>query len=421
MLDINLIREQPDVVRKAMKDRQMDASPIDAILQLDEKRRSRLNEVEKLKAERNAVSKEISQLKDASAKKSKIEAMRLVGDQINALDKEVAEVESQLNALTATIPNIPDSRTPYGKDDSENVVLRTIGEPKEFNFQPKPHWDLGPALGIIDFERGTKITGSRFYVLSGAGARMQRALIAYMLDLHIRQGYTEKYLPFMVRTETVFGAGQLPKFADNLYKDHEEDFYFVPTAEVPLTGLHMGEILDEASLPRLYTAYTPCFRREKMSAGRDVRGIKRGHQFDKVEMYIYCKPEESNDWVEKLCENAEETCVNLGLTHRVKQLCTGDIGFGATMTYDIEVWAPGCGEWLEVSSVSNDTDFQGRRANIKYRDDKGKTRFVHTLNGSGLGLPRTLISVMENYQQADGSIVVPDVLRPWMGGVGVIR
>ena len=399
----------------------MDASPVDAILQLDEKRRSLLTEVEKLKAERNAVSKEISQLKDASAKKSKIEAMRLVGDQINGLDKEVAEVESQLNALTATIPNIPDARTPYGKDDSENVVLRTIGEPKEFDFQPKPHWDIGPALGIIDFERGTKITGSRFYVLSGAGARMQRALIAYMLDLHIRQGYTEKYLPFMVRTETVFGAGQLPKFADNLYKDHEEDFYFVPTAEVPLTGLHMGEILDEASLPRLYTAYTPCFRREKMSAGRDVRGIKRGHQFDKVEMYIYCKPEESNDWVEKLCENAEETCVNLGLTHRVKQLCTGDIGFGATMTYDIEVWAPGCGEWLEVSSVSNDTDFQGRRANIKYRDEKGKTRFVHTLNGSGLGLPRTLIAVMENYQQADGSIVVPDVLRPWMGGVDVIR
>ncbi|MGA7195244.1 MAG: serine--tRNA ligase [Anaerolineales bacterium] len=421
MLDINLIREQPDVVRKAMKDRQMDASPVDAILQLDEKRRSVLTEVEKLKAERNAVSKEISQLKDASAKQPKIEAMRLVGDRINALDKEVAEVESQLNALTATIPNIPDQRTPYGKDDSENIVLRTIGEPKKFDFQPKPHWDLGPALGIIDFERGTKITGSRFYVLSGAGARLQRALIAYMLDLHIRQGYTEKYLPFMVRTETVFGAGQLPKFADNLYKDHEEDFYFVPTAEVPLTGLHMGEILDEASLPRLYTAYTPCFRREKMSAGRDVRGIKRGHQFDKVEMYIYCKPEESDDWLEKLRASAEETCKNLGLTYRVKQLCTGDIGFGATMTYDIEVWAPGCDEWLEVSSVSNDTDFQGRRANIKYRDEKGKTRFVHTLNGSGLGLPRTLIAVMENYQQADGSIVVPDALRPWMGGVDVIR
>jgi len=421
MLDINMIREQPDLIRKAMRDRQMDPAPVDAILQLDEKRRSLLTEVEKMKAERNAASKEIGGLKDASAKQSKIEAMRVVGDKINAMDKEVAEVESQLYALTATVPNIPDPRTPYGKDDSENVVIRTVGEPRKFDFQPKPHWDLGPALGIIDFERGTKITGSRFYVLSGAGARLQRALIAYMLDLHIRQGYLEKYLPFMVRTETVFGAGQLPKFAENLYKDHEEDFYFVPTAEVPLTGLHMGEILEEASLPRLYTAYTPCFRREKMSAGRDVRGIKRGHQFDKVEMYVYCKPEDSNEWLEKMRANAEETCQNLGLTHRVKQLCTGDIGFGATMTYDIEVWAPGCNEWLEVSSVSNDTDFQGRRANVKYRDEKGKTRFVHTLNGSGLGLPRTLIAVLETYQQPDGSIVVPDALRPWMGGVDVIR
>ena len=421
MLDINIIRAQPEVVRKAMKDRQMDPSPVEAILQFDEKRRSLLAEVEKMKAERNLVSKEIGQSKDAAAKQSKIEAMRIAGDQIAVLDKEITGVESQLYALAATIPNIPDVRTPYGKDDSENIVIRTVGEPKKFDFQPKPHWDLGPALGIIDFERGTKITGSRFYVLSGAGARLQRALIAYMLDLHIRQGYLEKYLPFMVRTETVFGAGQLPKFAENLYKDHEEDFYFVPTAEVPLTGLHMGEILEEASLPRLYTAYTPCFRREKMSAGRDVRGIKRGHQFDKVEMYVYCKPDESNEWLEKMRENAEETCQNLGLTHRVKQLCTGDIGFGATMTYDIEVWAPGCDEWLEVSSVSNDTDFQGRRANIKYRDEKGKTHFVHTLNGSGLGLPRTLIAVMETYQQPDGSIVIPDALRPWMGGVDVIR
>jgi len=421
MLDINIIRAQPEVVRKAMKDRQMDPSPVEAILQFDEKRRSLLAEVEKMKAERNLVSKEIGQSKDAAAKQSKIEAMRIAGDQIAVLDKEITGVESQLYALAATIPNIPDVRTPYGKDDSENIVIRTVGEPKKFDFQPKPHWDLGPALGIIDFERGTKITGSRFYVLSGAGARLQRALISYMLDIHIRQGYTEKYLPFMVKTETVFGAGQLPKFADNLYKDHEEDYYFVPTAEVPLTGLHMGEILEEASLPRLYTAYTPCFRREKMSAGRDVRGIKRGHQFDKVEMYVYCKPEDSDSWLEKMRENAEETCQNLGLTHRVKQLCTGDIGFGATMTYDVEVWAPGCNEWLEVSSVSNDTDFQGRRANVKYRDEKGKTHFVHTLNGSGLGLPRTLIAVMETYQQADGSIIVPEALRPWMGGVEVIR
>ncbi len=422
MLDINLIREQPDVVRKALKDRQMDASPVDEILQLDQKRRALLSEVEKLKAERNAASKEIGKMKDEVEREKKIKAMRLVGDKISALDNEVAEVDAQLSSVTATIPNVPDPRTPYGKDDSENVVLRTVGEPKEFDFQPKPHWDLGPALGILDFERGTKITGSRFYVLSGPGARLQRALIAFMLDLHIRQGYTEKYLPFMVKTETVYGAGQLPKFADNLYKDHEEDFYFVPTAEVPLTGLHMNEILNEADLPLRYTAYTPCFRREKMSAGRDVRGIKRGHQFDKVEMYIYSKPEDSDAWLEKMREHAEETCKELGLTYRVKQLCTGDIGFGATMTYDIEVWAPGCGEWLEVSSVSNDTDFQARRANIKYRTtEKGRTRLLHTLNGSGLGLPRTLIAVMENYQQADGSIVVPDALRPWMGGVDVIR
>jgi seryl-tRNA synthetase len=422
MLDITLIREHPDVVRAALKNRQMESSPVDSILQLDEKRRSLLIEVEKLKAERNVVSKEISQMKEAAARQSRIEAMRAVGDRISALDKEVAEVDAQLNAIASSIPNIPDPTTPIGRDENENVVLRTMGEQKKFDFEPKPHWDLGPALGIIDFERGTKITGSRFYVLSGAGARLQRALIAFMLDLHIRQGYTEKYLPFMVRTGTVYGAGQLPKFADNLYKDHEEDLYFVPTAEVPLTGLHMDEILDESDLPLLYTAYTPCFRREKMSAGRDVRGIKRGHQFDKVEMYIYCKPEESEAWLEKMCGHAEATCQQLGLTYRVKQLCTGDLGFNSTTTYDLEVWAPGCNEWLEVSSISNVRDFQARRANIKYRStEKGKARLVNTLNGSGLGLPRTLIAVLENNQQADGSIIVPDVLRPWMGGVDVIR
>lgn len=421
MLDINLIRETPDVVRKALADRQMDASPVDAILQLDEKRRALLGQVEALKAERNVVSKEIGKMKDAAERGAKIEAMRVVGDQITALDKEVEQVESELNGLTSVLPNIPDERTPYGKDDSENVVIKTVGEPRKFDFQPLPHWDLGPALGIIDFERGTKLTGSRFYVLQGAGARLQRALIAWMLDLHIRQGYQEEYLPFMVKTATVYGAGQLPKFADNLYKDHEEDLYFVPTAEIPLTGLHMDEILDEASLPRLYTAYTPCFRREKMSAGRDVRGIKRGHQFDKVEMYTYCKPEDSEALHQKMLKDAEETCEQLGIPYRVKQLCTGDIGFGATLTYDLELWAPGCDEWLEVSSVSNVTDFQARRANIKYRPaDGGRTRLLHTLNGSGLGLPRTMIAVMENYQQADGSILVPEVLRPWMGGIEVI-
>src|SRR5688572_11874802 len=422
MLDLNLIRETPDLVRMALKNRQIDASPVDEILRLDEKRRALLTQVEALKAERNAVSKEIGKMKDHAERALKVSAMREVGDKISALDKEVAEVEAELHAITSAIPNIPDERTPVGASEDDNVVLRTVGQLPEFNFEPKPHWDLGPALGILDFERGTKITGSRFYVLNGPGARLQRALIAFMLDLHIRQGYTEQYLPFMVRTATVFGAGQLPKFADNLYKDHEEDLYFVPTAEIPLTGLHMDEILDEASLSKLYTAYTPCFRREKMSAGRDVRGIKRGHQFDKVEMYIYCKPEESDALHEKMLKDAEETCSLLGIPYRVKQLCTADIGFGAAMTYDLEMWAPGCDEWLEVSSISNDRDFQARRANIKYRPaDGGKARFVHTLNGSGLGLPRTLIAVMEQNQQADGSIIVPEVLRPWMGGVDIIR
>ncbi|NWG07989.1 MAG: serine--tRNA ligase [Chloroflexi bacterium] len=422
MLDINLIRENPDLIRTALRNRQMESTSVDDILRLDEKRRNLLTEVERLKAERNAVSKEIGKMKDASEREKKIAAMREVGDRIAALDKEVAGVEAELTALTSALPNIPDERTPVGASEEENIVLRTVGQIPEFDFEPKPHWDLGPALGVIDFERGTKITGSRFYVLSGVGARLQRALIAFMLDLHIRQGYTEKYLPFMVKYDTVFGAGQLPKFADNLYKDHEEELYFVPTAEVPLTGLHMGEILDEAQLPLMYTAYTPCFRREKMSAGRDVRGIKRGHQFDKVEMYIYAKPEDSDALLEKMREDAEATCAALGLIYRVKQLCTGDIGFGSAITYDIEVWAPGCNEWLEVSSVSNVRDFQARRANIKYRPaDGGKVRLLHTLNGSGLGLPRTLIAVMENYQQADGSIMVPEVLRPWMGGVDVIK
>ena len=422
MLDLNLIREKPDLVRTALHNRQLDSSPVDEILILDEKRRALLTRVESLKAERNAVSKEIGKMKDHAERALKVSAMREVGDKISAFDKEVSEVEAELHTLTAALPNIPDERTPVGASEEENVVIKSVGQLPEFDFEPKPHWDLGPALGILDFERGTKVSGSRFYVLNGPGARLQRALIAFMLDLHIRQGYTEKYLPFMVKTATVFGAGQLPKFADNLYKDHEEDLYFVPTAEVPLTGLHMDEILDESLLPMLYTAYTPCFRREKMSAGRDVRGIKRGHQFDKVEMYMYARPEESDELLERMREDAEATCAALGFTYRVKQLCTGDIGFNSAITYDVEVWAAGCNEWLEVSSVSNVRDFQARRANIKYRPaDGGKARFVHTLNGSGLGLPRTLIAILENNQQADGSIVVPDVLRPWMGGVDVIQ
>ncbi len=422
MIDLNFLREKPEVVREAMQKRQMDAAPVDQVLQLDAQRRALIQEVETLKAERNAVSKEIGKIKNAAEREAKIEAMRQVGDRIAELDQRLRNVESQLQNTVAVIPNLPDPRTPIGKDENENVVLKTVGELPKFDFEPQPHWDLGVQLGILNFDQGVKITGSRFYVLSGLGARLQRALIAFMLDLHAKQGYLEKYPPFMVKGQTLFGAGQLPKFQDNLYRDHEEDLWMVPTAEVPLTGLHMDEILEEHTLPRRYTAYTPCFRREKMSAGRDVRGIKRGHQFDKVEMYIFCKPEDSDRELEKMRQDAEETCALLGLPYRVKQLCTGDLGFGSAITYDIEVWAAGCGEWLEVSSVSNVTDFQARRANIKYRpEDGGKARFLHTLNGSGLGLPRTLIAVMENNQQADGSILVPQVLRPWMGGVEVIR
>jgi seryl-tRNA synthetase len=422
MFDINLIREQPDLVRDALRNRQADPGIVDQVLALDVERRALLGQVEALKAERNNVSKEISRMKDPAERQVKIERMREVGDQITAMDNRVREVDEALLAKVAIIPNLPLPEITIGKDEHENVVIRTEGHPRTYDFTPQPHWDLGPALGILNFEQGVKITGSRFYVLKGAGARLQRALIAWMLDLHIRQGYTEQYLPFMVKEATMFASGQLPKFFDNLYRDAEEDYWMVPTAEVPLTGIHIDDILEDGALPMRYTAYTPCFRREKMSAGRDVRGIKRGHQFDKVEMYIYCKPEESMNELQKMLADAEATCKQLGLAYRIVELCTGDLGFNARVTYDIEVWSPGVGEWLEVSSVSNVGDFQARRANIKYRPaEGGKVRLVHTLNGSGLGMPRTLIAVLENYQQADGSVVVPEVLRPWMGGIDVIR
>ena len=422
MFDINLIREQPEIVKKSLQDRQMDPSPVEEVLKLDGERRGLLVKVEALKAERNTVSKAISQIKDAAERQQKIDAMRQVGEEIAKFDTLVNQVEEKFNYLVSTIPNLPDPTTPYGKDDSENIVERVEGKQRSFDFHPLPHWELGTKLGIIDFDRGVKLTGSRFYILNGAGARLERALISYMLDLHSRQGYEERYTPFMVKAETLFSSGQLPKFVDNLYHDIEEDLWMVPTAEVPLTGMYKDEVLEDNSLPQRLTAYTPCFRREKMSAGRDVRGIKRGHQFDKVEMYIYCKPEDSDAELQKMLKDAEDTCKGLGLTYRIKRLCSGDLGFNARITYDVEVWAPGCDEWLEVSSVSNVGDFQARRANIKYKPaDGSKPRLVHTLNGSGLGLPRTLIAVLENYQQADGSIVIPDALRPWMGGIEVIR
>jgi seryl-tRNA synthetase len=421
MLDLNLIREEPEKVKSAMRDLNAQA-PIDQILALDARRREILTEVEALRAERNAVSKEISRIKDAESRQAKIEQMRIVGDRIQALEADLKAVELDLNDAMLQVPNLPAPGVPVGPDESQNIVVRQEGELREFGFEPLPHWDLGPTLDIVDFERGVKLSGTRFYVLKGLGARLQRALITWMLDVHLAQGYTEIYPPYMVRREMMVGAAQLPKFEENIYHDVEDDFWFVGTAEIPLTNLHRDEILSAEVLPLKYVAYTACFRREKMSAGRDVRGMKRGHQFDKVEMYKLTTPGTSSDELEAMIRDAEAVCQGLGVPYRLVQMCTGDLGFQAAMKYDLEIWAPGVQEWLEVSSLSNCTDFQARRANLRYRTERGaKPRYVHTLNGSGLALPRVMIAVIENYQQADGSIAVPEVLRPYMGGLAVIQ
>ncbi|HEY66194.1 MAG TPA: serine--tRNA ligase [Caldilineae bacterium] len=426
MLDIRIIREQTDMVKDAMRKLGAEDAPIDRVLELDEARRSILTEVEELRARRNAGSKQIGRLM-REGKREEAEALKAemseISKRIDELDARLREVEKELYEVMLQIPNLPHPKVPVGKDESENVVIRTEGEPREFDFEPLPHWELGPALDIIDFDRGIKIAGSRFYVLKGLGARLQRALITWMIDLHVQEhGYTEVYPPFVVKRECLVGTGQLPKFEDNLYHDVEEDFWWVPTAEVPVTNLYRDEILPPGSLPIYHVAYTPCWRREKMSAGRDVRGIKRGHQFDKVELVKFVEPHTSDEELEKLVDNAEEVCRRLGIPHRVVQMCTGDLSFTAAIKYDIEMWAPGCKEWLEVSSCSNFMDFQARRANIRYRPKPGaRPEFVHTLNGSGLALPRVMIAILENYQQKDGSIVIPEVLRPYMGGVEVIR
>ena len=426
MLDLDLIRHEPERVREALRKRNDSTDLVDEILHLDERRREALQEVETLRAERNRVSKEIGQMKEPAARQARILEMRAVGDRIAALELGLREIEAAFNDKQLWLPNIPDASVPVGPDERHNQVVRTWGAPRDFaaaGFEPLAHWDLGPELDILDFERGVQLSGSHFYVLKGAGARLQRALIFWMLDVHTRfNGYTEWYLPFVVRREMLVGAGQLPKFTDNLYRDVEDDLWLLPTAEVALTNMHRDEILEAERLPLSYVAYTACFRREKMSAGRDVRGIKRGHQFDKVEMYKFTPPEESPVALEQMTAHATGLLEALGLPYRVVELCTGDLGFGSAKTYDLEVWAPGQNEWLEVSSCSNVTDFQARRANVRYRPEPGaKPRFVHTLNGSGLALPRVMIAIMETYQQADGSITVPEVLRPWMGGLETIR
>jgi len=407
MLDIKYIRENPEIVRQAVANRH-DSAPIDEIIKLDTQRRQKVGELDNLRQERKAISKEREKAQERG---------RALRAEIQNLEEEVRRLDEQLEELLLQVPNIPQPDVPLGKDDSDNVTIRTWGEPRKLAFEALPHWQLGENLGIIDFERGVKISGSRFYVLKGLGARLQRALITFMLDLHTGEhGYQEIYPPYMVKKECMFGAGQLPKFTENIYHDVEDDLWFVGTAEIPLTNLHRDEILSREDLPLHYVAYTACFRREKMSAGKDTRGIKRGHQFDKVELYKFCEPEKSNDELEKLTSDAEEVCRKLGLPYRVRALCTGDLGFTSTRSYDIDVWAPGCQEWLEVSSCSNCGDFQARRANVRYRPaPDAKPQFVHTLNGSGLALPRIMIAVMENYQQADGAIAVPAVLQDFIG------
>jgi seryl-tRNA synthetase len=422
MLDIRLIREQTDFVKAELGKAGVEAAEIDRVVECDAERRRLQHELDELRARRTRESKELGRMAPEEREPRRLE-MRALGDQITAGEQQLAEVEARFNELMLGMRNIPRPYVPVGRGEADNQVVRIEGEPRKFEFAPAPHWELGEKLGIIDFERGVKLSGTRFYLLAGLGARLERALIAFMLDLKTReQGYLEIAPPLMVNTATATSTGHLPKNADTMYHDAEEDYWFIPTAELPLTSMYRDEILDAARLPIYLTAYTPCFRREKMSAGRDVRGIKRGHQFDKVEMVKLVRPETSDDELQVLVENACEVCRRLGIPFRVVQVCTADLSFAGAAQYDIEMWAPGLGEWLEVSSCSTCTDFQMRRANIRYRPEKGgKTEFLHALNGSGLGLPRTLIAVMENYQQADGSIVIPEVLRPYMGGGDIIK
>jgi seryl-tRNA synthetase len=428
MLDLNFIRENPDQVKAALRDLNTDA-PIDEILDLDRQRRDLLKEVETLRQERNAGSKAIGQLmregKKAEAEAQK-EEMSRIGDKIGELDETLRQVEADLYDKQLYVPNMPGPGVPVGPDEHHNVEIRRWGEPPQFDFTPRPHWELGEALGIIDFERGVKLSGTRFYLFKGAGAALHRALTNFFIDTGVRDhGYTEIYPPFMVREQAMVGAAHLPKFRENMYRDAEEDYWFIGTAEVPLTGIFGDEILEAEQLPIRYLSHTPCFRREKMSAGRDVRGIKRVHQFEKVEMYHYSLPENSYEHLEEIVGNAEDLVRRLKLPYRVVQICTGDLGFAAAKKYDLEAWVPGefgQGEWMEISSCSNVTDFQARRANLRFRRERGaKPEFLHTLNGSGLPPGRLMIAVMENYQQADGSIVVPEVLRPYMGGLEVIK
>jgi seryl-tRNA synthetase len=429
MLDVKNLRERPEEVLQTYRQRLFDdaaATLAEQALGLDGKRRALAGKADELKARRNTASQAIGREKDEAKRAAAIKEMESVKQDIAGLDTQLTETEQELDQILLQLPNLPDPNVPTGRTDAENVVTRTEGELPKFSFTPRPHWEIGEALDIIDFERGVKISGSRFYVLKGAGAALQRALISWMIDVHVDQGYSEIYPPFMVKQQCLYGTAQLPKFGDNLYRDAEEDFYFIPTAEVPVTNLYRDEILEADKLPLRHVAYSACFRREKLAAGRDTRGMKRGHQFDKVEMVQFVRPEDSRAALTGLLADAEAILRGLELPYRVIQMCTGDLSFSACEKYDLEVWAPGVNEWLEVSSCSNFGDFQARRAQIRFRGNdsagkKEKPRLVHTLNGSGLALPRTVIAVLENYQNADGSVRVPKVLQPYLRGKELLK
>ncbi len=416
MIDPKLIREQPDFV-KAQIAKLNTTAPIDEIIAADNERRALLTESESLKAERNRVSKQIGAMKDAAQREPLIAEMKKVGDKISERDARIREIDERLHALQLEVPNLPAPDVPVGPDESHNVIHAPVGEMRKFDFTPLPHWELGPALGMMDFERGIKIHGARGYVLKGLGARLERALISWFLDLHTSEhGFVEVWPPFLVKEEAAYGSAHLPKFRDTMYYDAEDNLFLVPTAEMPITNLHRDEILNVEDLPLKYVAYTPCFRREKAAAGRDTRGLKRVHQFDKVEMYKFTTPETSYDELKSLVESACEVARRLEIPYRLNEMCTGDLGFAASKKFDLEMWAPGSNEWLEVSSCSNCEAFQARRANIRFRRRQGgPTAFVHTLNGSGLAVGRTMIAILENYQRKDGAIDVPEVLQAYMG------
>ncbi len=414
MISIELIRNRPDDVRAAMARRGEDA-PIDRITAVDASRRAAIVEADELRARRNEASRRIGRTGERS--QALIDEMRVIGGRIRELEEVIRGLDSELNGLLLGVPNMAADDVPAGVDENDNVVERVEGEAPEFDFEPLPHWELGERLGIIDFQRGAKMSGSRFFALKGKGARLQRALIDWMLDTHTQEhGYEELYLPNMVTTESATANSNLPKFADTMYRDDEDDLWLLPTAEMAITNMHRDEILPPGALPLRYVAHTPCFRREKAAAGRDTRGIKRVHQFEKVEMYRFVEPQDSDAALVEMVGEAERICARLGVRYRLLRLCAGELGFQSAKSYDLEMWAAGSGEWLEVSSCSTCRDFQARRAAIRYRAEQGgRARFVHTLNGSGLALPRVIIAILEHYQRADGSVVVPEALRPYTG------